>query len=92
MQTISSLSRETITVPLLNGLSGATDPQIAVVRIGTEPAEADWQTATVDGDNLTLLVGPGGTVELADGMWAVWVRLTVGPERPVERTGVITVY
>ncbi|TYK45177.1 hypothetical protein [Actinomadura decatromicini] len=92
MLIIPSTSREYIHVPV----SGATADQpveLAVVDIGAEePAEDDWVPADVwDGSTAKLLIGPGGTLLLADGAYRVWVRVTAEPEIPVLRSGLLRI-
>jgi len=91
-QALSALSRETLTIPIPTGTAGITVPQIAIVDASSQPTEDDWIAAAVVGDTLTLLVGPPTPVVLTPANWSVWVRLTVGAERPVERVGRIVVY
>lgn len=92
MLVIPSTSREYLHVPV----SGATADQpveLAVVDIGAEePAEDDWTPADVwDGTVAKVLIGPGGTLELEDGTFRVWVRVTADPEIPVIRGGLLRI-
>lgn len=54
----------------------------------TEPADDDWTPATWTtwpGPQYwaQLLIGPGGNLQLADGTWQAWLRITDSPEVPV---------
>ena len=92
MLTIPSISREYIHIPIGGG-SMSTPVEIAVIDDDTEePTEADWHNADVwDGTTAKLLIGPGGTLELDDGVYRVWVRVTATPEIPVIRSGLLEV-
>ena len=87
---ISSASLESVMVPVtdVNGtvLSGLT-VQMAFTTgqpVGGDWKSATWTTLTAPTRYLaTCLVGPGGTVTLADGSYEVWVKVTTTPEIPV---------
>lgn len=95
--TISSLSTVYVHVPVRDVLFAAdptTSPvQVAFPARGVEPVESDWRAADWRTDSAVTppvyyarcLVGPMGTVQLADGLYDVWVRVTDNPERPVLR-------
>jgi hypothetical protein len=77
---------------LLTPIVSASDPtaysvRVAVLPDGERPGAGDWHDAgwkTVDGiPHATLLVGPGGVVELRLGAYRVWVEITAPPEKPV---------
>jgi hypothetical protein len=101
---ISTASLEYVRVPVSATSSGAAvNPtsntvQMAFKTSGT-PAGADWKTASWDTDTTThpdtyraqCLVGQSGTVTLAAGTYAVWVRITDSPEVPAKRAGLIKV-
>ncbi len=65
--------------------------QMAFTLDGAVPTSSDWNVAIWQTDTTTTpptytalcLVGPGGTVELAEGEWSVWVKVTDSPEVPV---------
>lgn len=61
--------------------------RVAVLPDGDRPEAGDWHDAdwvTVDGTpHASLLVGPGGVVELGPGAYHVWVEITAPPEKPV---------
>lgn len=88
--TISSLSLEYVKVPVSGTESGDTidvsglTVRMAFVAIGAEPVAGDWKTASVetaDGRYLArCLVGPAGTVTLADGTYQPWIEITDSPE------------
>lgn len=101
MLTISALSREWVKVPVAVTQAGVVqDPtvdavQMAFVAHGVNPGNSDWKTAaweTADGTYLArCLVGPSGTIALAVGTYAVWVKVTDNPEVPVLRVGTLAV-
>ncbi|MFE6815251.1 hypothetical protein [Streptomyces sp. NPDC057677] len=77
---------------LLTPITSADDPtgfavRVAVLPDGDRPEAGDWHTAewlTVDGKpHASLLVGPGGVVQLTPGVYRVWVEITAPPEKPV---------
>lgn len=91
MLTIPSVSREYIHVPVTGG-SLSTPVELAVIpSTQEEPASGDWRTAVWDGTTAKLLIGPGGTLTLADGIYRVWVRVTATPEIPVLRSGLLEI-
>lgn len=61
--------------------------ELAFITVGTQPSSGDWLTgswetiATVP--YARVLIGPGGTRQLAGGFYDVYVRITDNPERPV---------
>lgn len=103
---VSSTSREYVMVPVSAVESGvAQDPtgdtvEFAAVAPGVEPSAwtaGSWETdATTDPDTYAARIlvsgtGGGGTIELADGTYDLWVRITDSPERPTERVGTLIV-
>lgn len=84
-------SRETIRVPYGPDAVGMPVEIAIVLEDLGEPADADYKPATWDGVNAALLIGAGTSLVLAPGEYVVWTRLTAGPERPVRRSGVLTV-
>ena len=105
--TISSVSTQYVLVPVTFTVGGThVDPtadvvQMAFVAPGTTPQESDWKSATWEvtigqfGAANTYaakcLVGPIGTVALAAGGWATYVRITDNPEKPAIKAGEIRV-
>lgn len=92
MLLIPSVSKEYVHVPV----TGATvsDPvELAVIDYtAEEPTTDDWQPADAwDGTTAKLLIGPGGTAELANGTYRIWVRVTATPEVPVIRAGLLRI-
>lgn len=86
---VSSLER--VRVPWPAG-SSAYPVGIAIVLDGAgEPADGDYHPATWDGDVAVLRIGTGSDVPLAEGEYAIWTRITTADERPVRRSGVLTV-
>lgn len=79
-------------------LSGTT-VQMAFTDPDTDPVSGDWKTGSWDTDTTTspdsyyarCLVGPGGTIALPVGTYAVHVKVTASPEVPVERAGLMKV-
>lgn len=91
MLTIPSVSREFLHVPVTGG-SPSTPVELAVIPAGQEePGPSDWRSALWDGATARLLIGPGGTLELPDGTYRVWVRVTASPEIPVIRSGLLEI-
>ena len=102
---VSSLSKEYVRVRVVAEASGvAVNPTADVVEMAfisgdTEPTSPDWKSASWETDATTdpdtyyarCLVGPGGTVTLADGLYQVWVRVTDSPEIPVKKSGQLQV-
>ncbi len=101
----SVLSLKYVRVPVRVRKSGvAVDPTADVVAMafmagGAEPASGDWKAATWETDPTTTpptyyarcLVGPGGTVTLAKGVWMVWMKITDAPEIPADPVAPITI-
>ncbi|MGP3914316.1 hypothetical protein [Nonomuraea sp. 10N515B] len=56
-----------------------------------EPADSDYRAAVWDGTDATLIIGAGTSMVLAPGEYVVWTRVTTPTERPVRRSGVVTV-
>jgi hypothetical protein len=101
---ISSLSKEYVRVPVSATESGQpVDPTGDTVEMAFktsgEPSGGDWKAASWETDNSVspvvyyarCLVGPGGTVTLADGTYDVYVRVTDSPEIPVTNVGKLVV-
>ena len=103
---INSLSKEYVRVEVRAKLAGAvvnvsTDVvEMAFPAAKVDPVSGDWKTATWEVDTTTdpdryfarCLVGTGGTVSLADGLYDVWVRVTDSPEMPVKKAGQLVVF
>ena len=69
--------------------------ELAYMATEAEPANGDWQAATwLDAvgpiRRAGVLVGPGGSTQLAAGDWRVWYRFTDTPEIPARPAGWIT--
>ncbi|MFJ6579258.1 hypothetical protein ACIQMY_25265 [Streptomyces sp. NPDC091368] len=80
---------------LLTPIVTADDPtgfavRVAVLPDGDRPAPGDWHEAewvTIGGTPYaSLLVGPGGVVQLGPGAYRAWVEITAPPEKPVARS------
>lgn len=101
MLELSVVSREYVRVPVRAQAAGLlVDPSADAVAMAflagqAAPESGDWLAASWDVDSTVTparywaqcLVGPGGTVELAAGVYSVWVRVTDAPEIPVRRAG-----
>jgi hypothetical protein len=95
---IASSSLESVLVPVSN-VNGTDLSALPVQMAFTpgEPAGGDWKSATwTTLTNPTrylasCLVGPGGTVTLAEGTYQVWVKVTATPEIPVKLAGFVVV-
>lgn len=75
-----------------NEVATAYPVQIAIVLDDAgEPSDVDYHAASWDGRDAVLLIGAGSDVELAAGEYAVWTRLDAGLQRPVRRSGTLTV-
>ena len=95
---ISSLSTETIMVLVEDvlgvALSGLT---VQMAFTAGQPTGPDWKAATWTTLTAptryfaTCLVGPAGTVTLADGVYEIWVKVTATPEVPVKFGGYLVV-
>lgn len=95
MDPVSSLSRPYI-YSTVEGASGSEVVEIAFTAPGAEPIEGDWHAAAWDhvtpkGADAKILIGPGGTVVLTDGTYAMWVRVNGAIERPVMRAGLVPI-
>ncbi len=102
---ISTASLEYVRVRVQATSSGvAVNPtgdsvSMAFLTTNVAPVSGDFKTATWDTDATTTpvtyraqcLVGPSGTVTLAAGTYAVWVKVTDSPEVVVKRCGQLKV-
>jgi len=102
---ISSESLEFVKVLVEAKRDGAAfDPTYKVVEMaftaGSDPDANEWNAGTWETETLPhgeekyfarCFVGPGGTVELDEGVYQVWVRINVIPEIPVLQAGKIRV-
>lgn len=100
---ISQLATSLQYVPVIVTAMGGnptTDTVMMAFTTGTDPQPGDWKTAAWDtsaplGSNQFLaqcLVGPGGTVQLAAGQYAIWVKVTDNPEIPILPAGQLGIY
>lgn len=74
-----------------------TAPSFAFAAAGSDPSTftaGEWVGSFVDSTTaieaatpLLSGTGNGGTVELADGVWVVWCKVTVSPEADVLKVG-----
>lgn len=69
-----------------------TDVDLAIAPLSARPSS--WTAASLSGATASVLVGPGGTVELEPGYYPytynVWVRVNDTPEVPVMLAGTLT--
>lgn len=98
--TLSSRTNEYVRVPVSATEDGVdVDPtndtvEFAAPAVGDEPTvwvEGEWETST-DRIWARILVsgtGGGGTLEIADGTWDLWIRITDSPETPARKVGPI---
>jgi hypothetical protein len=82
-----------VTTP--NDLTPAT-AEVAFTAAAEIPSS--WESATLVQDNDKWYVrvlasgeAQGGDIELSEGDHQAWIRLTDNPERPVRKTGIVTV-
>jgi len=78
------------------------DALFAYLEPGKCPGSADWvigeweqQSAEQQAQNIypaRCLRGPGGTVTLEAGVWAIWFRAANQPEDPVREVYMIEIY
>lgn len=95
---MSSQSRQYVKVPVTAKLAGVLlNPTTDVVKMAFSPmgsAPSTWTSATWETDSSTtpatylarMMVGPGGTIQLARGTFDIWVQVTDNPEIPVVRS------
>lgn len=100
---IKASSTEPIKVQVDKVLAGtlqdlsAKTVEMAFMQSGTAPSSGDWKAATWDIWTqptryfAMCRVGPAGTVTLAAGRYAVWVRVTDSPDLPVKEAGALVV-
>ena len=85
-------SKEMMRIGYADADASAYPVQIAIVLDAAgEPQDGDYHDAVWDGTDATLIIGEGSAVPLTEGEYAVWTRLTTATERPVRRSGTLTV-
>ncbi|MCP2350629.1 hypothetical protein [Nonomuraea roseoviolacea] len=62
-----------------------------VLETSGEPADSEYHDAAWDGTDAVLVIGQGSSLELAPGQYVVWTRITTSTQRPVRRSGILTV-
>jgi hypothetical protein len=88
---ISDQSREYLHTTVTSTPTAVGQPvDFAFVAGTADPADTDWTAGSWSGSDARILVGPTAK-QLAAGDWTVWIRLTVGDERPVRQVGRITI-
>lgn len=73
---------------------------MAFTNQGARPQSGDWKAASwntaanvgVNNYLARCLVGPGGTVTLTTGQYAIWVKVTDNPEVPELPAGQLSIY
>lgn len=103
---VSSKSTENIWVPVrsehpINGAVDLTPYTVDVAFTRGDPASGDWKPATWEPTTKTITgeawylarvkIGPAGAIELDDGPWNVYVRVTTSDEQPVAQAGSIRI-
>ncbi|HKS46369.1 MAG TPA: hypothetical protein VJT49_14910 [Amycolatopsis sp.] len=99
MRTLSSLATEyvaySVTATNYSGTPitiGSDVVKLAFVATGQEPVTGDWRTAVwLSAGVAGLLVGPDGGVQLADGMWDVWMQILDSPEHPTRKIDILRI-
>lgn len=90
MAHVPSITKEFLRVPVSVGGEAPSDTyeaEIAVVAVGSgEPVEEDWNEAEWDEASIAIIVGDGG-IEIEDGYYNIWVRITTPDEIVVRRSG-----
>jgi len=86
----------TVTVPIgINPTGDTVQMAFLATPPPTQPTSEDWVTATWLSTSAPYtalcLVGPGGTTQLTQGQWAVWIKITASPEIPVKYCGILQV-
>lgn len=104
MITQSALSREYVPAAITATSAGSPiNPtgdvvEFAFTAVDAQPASGDWKAGSWESTQprqpgnayiARCLVGPGGTVQLAAGRYAMWVRITDSPEVPVIPFGLL---
>lgn len=101
MQSIPATSLEYVFVSVTATVnSAAYNPtvdsvQFAFPATGGQPATwyaGSWDSNPLPGTSTytaKCLVGPGGTVQLTQGSYDVWVKITDNPEIPVRQVGLL---
>ncbi len=98
---ILAISLEYVRVLVSASIDGATvDPTNDAVRFafktgGQQPSSGDFLAGSwevIGGvPYARILVGPGGTIQLAAGRYDVYLKITDNPEVPVRLAGPLTV-
>lgn len=92
MASLPASSREYVYAPVGAEALGLPTEIAIVAEDAGEPADSDYRQASWEGGEVRILVGPGGgDIVLAAGVYVVWVRVTAGDEKPVRRSGLLTV-
>lgn len=101
MYVIYAVSAEYVRVSVAASVNGTDiDPtgdavQLAFTLQGALPGAGDWKTASWETDPTQLppihyaraLVGPSGVVQLAPGLYDVFLKVIDNPELPVKKSG-----
>lgn len=95
---LSSLTTEYLHIPVTGDVDlDAQVVAIAVIPVGQEePADDEWHEAAWVGAvgttrSARVLIGPEEDLELANGTYTAWVKVTDTPEIPVRKSGLIRV-
>ena len=95
--TYPAASLQFVSVPVAQNLGGSNPTGLTVAmafpKPGTEPTTfytASWETS--GGTYYAqCLIGPGGTAQLAQGYYDVYVKVTSSPETPVIYSGLLEI-
>lgn len=85
-----------ITVPVgVNPTSDSVYMAFLSTPPPNQPTSGEWNAASwyVIGTQFTAicLVGPGGTIQLTQGLYYVWVKISASPEVPIKYAGILQV-
>lgn len=99
----ASLDYVRVRVKIVDDQNDPIDPtsygvELAFPREAKDPAGADWKTAswaTGESDGppyrARVAVGPSGDIDLSEGRYGIWIRVTAEDETPVRRVGTLEV-
>jgi hypothetical protein len=92
---VPAASRHYLKVPITSALPVVNDDvSFAFVQPAAAPGDSDWLSGNWEAGTppyARCLIGPGGTIALAHGLYDVFVRITDDPEIPVLNVGLLEV-
>ena len=81
--------------PAVNPTGDTVQMAFLSVPPPAQPTTEQWNVATWQSTGTPYialcLVGPGGTIQLASGLWYVWLKISASPEVPVKYCGILQV-